>query len=211
MGNERVFLTIRNFSDNLETLLRGFMAPPETEISSQNSFSLPILPSIDTNSLFIQPANHFESFMDVSQQDCEESQSFHYSQPTETTKSQVKSVNTSPSRPQKRSDSAVKTANSGNRQCLNCFCTSTPMWRRGPDGTASLCNACGVKFKSGKLQMDPELVESNLKKIRLYQQQQQQQPASLILTDELTAQIAQSEQTLQIEALPQEEIVLHQY
>lgn len=40
------------------------------------------------------------------------------------------------------------------RRCLNCQCTSTPMWRRGPDGIASLCNACGVKWRSGKLVME---------------------------------------------------------
>ena len=47
-----------------------------------------------------------------------------------------------------------------------CACTSTPLWRRGPDGTSSLCNACGVKFKAGKIVMGPELIEENFKKIR---------------------------------------------
>lgn len=53
------------------------------------------------------------------------------------------------------------------RRCLNCFCSSTPMWRRGPDGAASLCNACGVKWKSGKLVMDQATIEENSRKIKL--------------------------------------------
>lgn len=27
----------------------------------------------------------------------------------------------------------------------------TPLWRSGPDGPKTLCNACGVRFKKGKL------------------------------------------------------------
>lgn len=39
----------------------------------------------------------------------------------------------------------------GNKRCAYCFCKSTPMWRRGPDGAGTLCNACGVKWKQGKI------------------------------------------------------------
>ncbi|TPX69290.1 hypothetical protein SpCBS45565_g02486 [Spizellomyces sp. 'palustris'] len=37
------------------------------------------------------------------------------------------------------------------RRCLRCDSDVTPMWRRGPDGPKTLCNACGVKFMLGKL------------------------------------------------------------
>ncbi|KAG9283989.1 hypothetical protein G9A89_005496 [Geosiphon pyriformis] len=38
-----------------------------------------------------------------------------------------------------------------NKRCAYCSCKSTPMWRRGPDGAGTLCNACGVKWKQGKI------------------------------------------------------------
>ncbi|CAN6910824.1 unnamed protein product [Brassica oleracea] len=33
------------------------------------------------------------------------------------------------------------------RRCANCDTTSTPLWRNGPSGPKSLCNACGIRFK----------------------------------------------------------------
>ncbi|KAJ2772783.1 hypothetical protein IWQ57_001615 [Coemansia nantahalensis] len=38
------------------------------------------------------------------------------------------------------------------RSCSACGCGETPIWRRGPAGAGTLCNACGVKWKLGKLQ-----------------------------------------------------------
>ncbi|KAL0726256.1 hypothetical protein Bca4012_022349 [Brassica carinata] len=32
-------------------------------------------------------------------------------------------------------------------RCVNCDTTSTPLWRNGPRGPKSLCNACGIRFK----------------------------------------------------------------
>ncbi|KAJ2078649.1 hypothetical protein H4R24_004327 [Coemansia sp. RSA 988] len=37
------------------------------------------------------------------------------------------------------------------RICNCCGCGETPIWRRGPKGTGTLCNACGVKWKLGKI------------------------------------------------------------
>ncbi|MBY0462360.1 MAG: GATA zinc finger domain-containing protein, partial [Alphaproteobacteria bacterium] len=37
------------------------------------------------------------------------------------------------------------------KQCAHCGSKGTPQWRRGPDGAGTLCNACGVKWKHGKL------------------------------------------------------------
>lgn len=35
--------------------------------------------------------------------------------------------------------------------CQNCHTTSTPLWRRSPLGPKTLCNACGVRMKKGRL------------------------------------------------------------
>ncbi|EPZ31573.1 hypothetical protein ROZALSC1DRAFT_29223 [Rozella allomycis CSF55] len=51
----------------------------------------------------------------------------------------------------------------GQRQCNYCGCRSTPLWRKGPNGNYSLvlqpgkstlCNSCGMKWKSGKILQD---------------------------------------------------------
>ncbi|ORZ38026.1 hypothetical protein BCR44DRAFT_1384694, partial [Catenaria anguillulae PL171] len=31
-------------------------------------------------------------------------------------------------------------------RCHSCSATETPEWRRGPDGRATLCNACGLHW-----------------------------------------------------------------
>lgn len=37
------------------------------------------------------------------------------------------------------------------RKCSHCEITKTPQWRAGPLGPKTLCNACGVRYKSGRL------------------------------------------------------------
>lgn len=37
------------------------------------------------------------------------------------------------------------------RTCSHCQTTRTPQWREGPNGPKTLCNACGVRFRSGRL------------------------------------------------------------
>ncbi|KAL0689179.1 hypothetical protein Bca4012_088856 [Brassica carinata] len=37
------------------------------------------------------------------------------------------------------------------RRCTHCGVQKTPQWRAGPLGAKTLCNACGVRFKSGRL------------------------------------------------------------
>ncbi|KAK4534808.1 hypothetical protein CDCA_CDCA03G0833 [Cyanidium caldarium] len=39
----------------------------------------------------------------------------------------------------------------GSLRCVSCSTTDTPLWRAGPTGAKTLCNACGVKWKKGKL------------------------------------------------------------
>ncbi|XP_009618081.1 GATA transcription factor 1-like isoform X1 [Nicotiana tabacum] len=37
------------------------------------------------------------------------------------------------------------------RRCQHCGADKTPQWRAGPLGPKTLCNACGVRYKSGRL------------------------------------------------------------
>ncbi|KAF8411724.1 hypothetical protein HHK36_004282 [Tetracentron sinense] len=37
------------------------------------------------------------------------------------------------------------------RRCGHCNAEKTPQWRMGPMGPKTLCNACGVRYKSGRL------------------------------------------------------------
>ncbi|XP_075504080.1 GATA transcription factor 9-like [Primulina tabacum] len=37
------------------------------------------------------------------------------------------------------------------KKCLHCASEKTPQWRIGPMGPKTLCNACGVRFKLGRL------------------------------------------------------------
>ncbi|KAJ3680102.1 hypothetical protein LUZ60_016380 [Juncus effusus] len=39
----------------------------------------------------------------------------------------------------------------GERRCSHCGVNKTPQWRAGPEGAKTLCNACGVRYKSGRL------------------------------------------------------------
>ncbi|MFQ6638875.1 hypothetical protein Gotur_014962 [Gossypium turneri] len=36
-------------------------------------------------------------------------------------------------------------------KCTHCKVTETPQWREGPMGPKTLCNACGVRYRSGRL------------------------------------------------------------
>ncbi|KAE8702763.1 GATA transcription factor 2 [Hibiscus syriacus] len=42
-------------------------------------------------------------------------------------------------------------AEGGVRRCSHCASEKTPQWRTGPLGPKTLCNACGVRYKSGRL------------------------------------------------------------
>nr|XP_043616985.1 GATA transcription factor 12-like [Erigeron canadensis] len=59
-------------------------------------------------------------------------------------------LKTSPTSAEVNQAKAATTENSV-RRCLHCGSDKTPQWRRGPMGPKTLCNACGVRFKSGRL------------------------------------------------------------
>ncbi|XP_022979622.1 GATA transcription factor 9-like [Cucurbita maxima] len=46
---------------------------------------------------------------------------------------------------------AGKSEMTSGRKCQHCAAEKTPQWRTGPMGPKTLCNACGVRYKSGRL------------------------------------------------------------
>ncbi|KAL3655683.1 hypothetical protein CASFOL_000079 [Castilleja foliolosa] len=48
-------------------------------------------------------------------------------------------------------DNSSSSGGSEGRRCLHCDTDKTPQWRTGPMGPKTLCNACGVRYKSGRL------------------------------------------------------------
>lgn len=42
------------------------------------------------------------------------------------------------------------------KRCVQCQAVKTPQWRDGPTGPKTLCNACGVRYRCGRLLPDPE-------------------------------------------------------
>ncbi|URE16269.1 GATA transcription factor [Musa troglodytarum] len=50
-------------------------------------------------------------------------------------------------------DSCDANPRSSDRQiksCTDCRATKTPLWRAGPTGPKSLCNACGIRYRKKK-------------------------------------------------------------
>ncbi|CAD6334573.1 unnamed protein product [Miscanthus lutarioriparius] len=64
-------------------------------------------------------------------------------------------------------------AEAGRPCCVECHTTATPMWRGGPTGPRSLCNACGIRYRKKRRQ---ELGLDTTKKPQQNQQQNQPQP-----------------------------------
>lgn len=48
-------------------------------------------------------------------------------------------------------NNAAAAGSGGARRCTHCASEKTPQWRTGPMGPKTLCNACGVRYKSGRL------------------------------------------------------------
>ncbi|RAL38007.1 hypothetical protein DM860_000701 [Cuscuta australis] len=53
--------------------------------------------------------------------------------------------------PKKKEGPPGAANSSEGRRCLHCATDKTPQWRTGPMGPKTLCNACGVRYKSGRL------------------------------------------------------------
>ncbi|XP_030523778.2 GATA transcription factor 5-like [Rhodamnia argentea] len=56
-----------------------------------------------------------------------------------------------PAKKQKRPAQQASGPTQPTRRCSHCGVQKTPQWRAGPLGAKTLCNACGVRFKSGRL------------------------------------------------------------
>lgn len=56
-------------------------------------------------------------------------------------------------KPKKKRNVATHNPDGSVKRCNSCQTNVTPMWRRGPEGPATLCNACGARWKSGRLGM----------------------------------------------------------
>ncbi|RDY14734.1 GATA transcription factor 7 [Mucuna pruriens] len=56
-----------------------------------------------------------------------------------------------PAKKQKKRAEAQAVGAQIQRRCSHCQVQKTPQWRTGPLGAKTLCNACGVRYKSGRL------------------------------------------------------------
>ncbi|CAL4902202.1 unnamed protein product [Urochloa decumbens] len=73
---------------------------------------------------------------------------FPAKKPSKPTKKKESPANPAPN----AASAAAATASGGEgRRCLHCETDKTPQWRTGPLGPKTLCNACGVRYKSGRL------------------------------------------------------------
>ncbi|MCD7446474.1 hypothetical protein HAX54_007788 [Datura stramonium] len=52
--------------------------------------------------------------------------------------------------PSQKEDSSVSETTGSTKTCSDCKTTKTPLWRSGPSGPKSLCNACGIKYRKKK-------------------------------------------------------------
>ena len=64
---------------------------------------------------------------------------------------------------------------SDSKRCVNCQCTSTPLWRKDKSSGLMYCNACGIYFKNHGKHRPLELIEG-------LGQSKLQQPSSGIVT-----------------------------
>ncbi|KAK9115369.1 hypothetical protein Syun_022166 [Stephania yunnanensis] len=45
--------------------------------------------------------------------------------------------------------------------CVDCKATKTPLWRNGPSGVKSLCNACGIRHRKQRRKAEMEMKKNN--------------------------------------------------
>ncbi|KAE8709714.1 GATA transcription factor 8 [Hibiscus syriacus] len=72
-------------------------------------------------------------------------------QPFAFPKKKKKKIKLSLSAPAGTADDSQHPTAQAVRKCMHCEITKTPQWRAGPMGPKTLCNACGVRYKSGRL------------------------------------------------------------
>uniref|UniRef100_A0A2N9F740 GATA-type domain-containing protein n=1 Tax=Fagus sylvatica TaxID=28930 RepID=A0A2N9F740_FAGSY len=66
---------------------------------------------------------------------------------------------------QQHGDGEINSPNSSNnntiRVCADCNTTTTPLWRSGPRGPKSLCNACGIRQRKARRAMAEAAAAAN--------------------------------------------------
>ncbi|XP_059658914.1 GATA transcription factor 12-like [Cornus florida] len=62
-----------------------------------------------------------------------------------------KAVKATPKKKEETDNATASMDGGDGRRCLHCATDKTPQWRTGPMGPKTLCNACGVRYKSGRL------------------------------------------------------------
>lgn len=95
-----------------------------------------------------------ESTVDAVEQEDEDSQSSKRYKLTNSSQNQNQSSMNINSNSNSHSHSKGRKKNQDNTQpwrCMHCQTQRTPQWRTGPMGPKTLCNACGVRYKSGRL------------------------------------------------------------
>ena len=63
-------------------------------------------------------------------------------------------------KPRKKRNVATHNPDGTLKLCNYCKTNQTPMWRRGPDGPGTLCNACGSRWKMGRLDNQAKQTEA---------------------------------------------------
>ncbi|GAA0138597.1 zinc finger transcription factor [Lithospermum erythrorhizon] len=53
--------------------------------------------------------------------------------------------------PMRKKETTLHKQSASTKKCTHCQVTKTPQWREGPLGVKTLCNACGVHYRSGRL------------------------------------------------------------
>lgn len=116
----------------------GPLALPDSSSTSSNSF--PSSPS-SSSCLIYDPAASGFAAPDLV---------LLAATPPQVKKDDQKKRGRKPKRP-KPPAAAAGGGGGGERRCSHCGAQKTPQWRAGPLGSKTLCNACGVRFKSGRL------------------------------------------------------------
>lgn len=95
-----------------------------------------------------------DSTVDAGEQDDEDSQGSKRCKTNNGGQSQNQSKNSVSTNANSNGNSKGRKKNQDNSQpwrCMHCQTQRTPQWRTGPMGPKTLCNACGVRYKSGRL------------------------------------------------------------
>uniref|UniRef100_A0A0C9QV69 TSA: Wollemia nobilis Ref_Wollemi_Transcript_7469_1487 transcribed RNA sequence n=1 Tax=Wollemia nobilis TaxID=56998 RepID=A0A0C9QV69_9CONI len=56
--------------------------------------------------------------------------------------------------------------NNALRVCVDCNTTKTPLWRSGPQGPKSLCNACGIRYRKKRRALFASMVSDAAESVR---------------------------------------------